>query len=82
MIADGENGLLVPPGDEGKLTEAMGRLLNDGDLRARLGAGAAERVRRFTASSVSERLEAVYARVAPRNPGTPPETYRAATDRL
>jgi glycosyltransferase involved in cell wall biosynthesis len=82
MIADGENGLLVPPGDEGKLTEAMGRLLNDGDLRARLGAGAAERVRRFTASSVSERLEAVYARVAPPNPGTSPGTYRAAADRL
>jgi glycosyltransferase involved in cell wall biosynthesis len=63
MIADGENGLLVPPGDEGKLTEAMGRLLNDADLRARLAAGARERVWQFTASSVTERLEAVYARV-------------------
>jgi glycosyltransferase involved in cell wall biosynthesis len=67
MIVDEENGLLVPPGDEAKLAEAMARLLNDADLRARLAAGARERVQRFTASAVAERLEAVYARVAPRN---------------
>jgi glycosyltransferase involved in cell wall biosynthesis len=64
MITDGENGLLVPPGDEGKLAEAMARLLSDADLRARLASGATERVRPFTASAVAERLEAVYARVA------------------
>ena len=67
MIADGENGLLVPAGNESRLAEAMTRLLNDSDLRVRLAAGAQERVRRFTASAVAERLEAVYARVAPRN---------------
>jgi glycosyltransferase involved in cell wall biosynthesis len=65
MITDGENGLLVPPGDEHQLAEAMGRLLNNADLRVRLAAGAQERVPRFTASAVVERLEAVYARVAP-----------------
>lgn len=76
MITDGENGLLVPPGDEDKLTGAMARLLNDADLRARLAAGATEHIRRFTASSVTERLEAVYARVAPHSPGTSPATGR------
>ncbi len=65
VIVDGENGLLVPPGDEHKLAEVMARLLNDADLRLRLAAGAKERVQRFTASAVVERLEAVYARVAP-----------------
>jgi glycosyltransferase involved in cell wall biosynthesis len=72
IIADGENGLLVPPGDEGMLAGAMGRLLIDADLSARLATGARERVRQFTASAVAERLEAVYARVATRNPGGEP----------
>jgi glycosyltransferase involved in cell wall biosynthesis len=67
MIADGENGLLVPPGDDDQLAEAMARLLNDADLRVRLADGARERAQRFTASAVVERLEAVYAGVAPRN---------------
>jgi glycosyltransferase involved in cell wall biosynthesis len=74
MIVDGENGLLVPPGDEHKLAEAIARLLNDADLRVRLAAGTREHVQRFTASAVVERLEAVYARVAPRNSESPPET--------
>jgi glycosyltransferase involved in cell wall biosynthesis len=76
MIADGENGLLVPPGDENKLAEAMARLVNDADLRARLGAGAQERAQRFTASAVVERLEAVYAGVAPLDSG-PSRSHQA-----
>ena len=80
MIVDGENGLLVPPGDEHKLAEAMVRLLNDADLRVRLAAGAAERVRRFTASAVVERLEVVYARVAPRDRRLSPQGCLAGFD--
>ena len=80
IIVDGENGLLVPPGDENKLAEAMARLLNDADLRARLADGAQERARRFTASAVVERLEAVYAGVAPRDSGTSPELPGVSTD--
>jgi glycosyltransferase involved in cell wall biosynthesis len=79
MIADGENGLLVPPGDENKLGKAMAGLLNDADLRVRLAAGAQEGIKRFTASAVVERLEAVYAGVAPRDSGTSPHPYRAST---
>jgi hypothetical protein len=56
----------------------MARLLNDADLRIRLAAGALERVQRFTASAVAERLEDFYARVVPRNPETSSRTYRAS----
>jgi glycosyltransferase involved in cell wall biosynthesis len=64
MIVDGDSGLLVPPEDDHELARAMGRILADDHLRARLSTGARERVRAFTASAVAEQLESVYARVA------------------
>jgi glycosyltransferase involved in cell wall biosynthesis len=67
MIVNGENGLLVPPGDDHSLAGAMARLMHDADLRVRLAAGGLDRIQRFTASSVAERLEAVYSQVAPRS---------------
>lgn len=36
-ICDGKNGLLVPPGDSRRLAEAMGRLIDDAQLRQQLG---------------------------------------------
>ncbi|MDQ1414831.1 MAG: hypothetical protein QOF81_444 [Acidimicrobiaceae bacterium] len=41
---DGETGLLVPPGDPGALAAALGRVLDDGPLAARLSAAGRERV--------------------------------------
>lgn len=64
MIDDGQSGLLVSPGSVRELAAAMDRLLAESDLRARLGAGALERVQGFTASAVTNQLEAIYARVA------------------
>ncbi|MFM8321181.1 MAG: glycosyltransferase, partial [Chloroflexota bacterium] len=40
VLVDGQNGLLSPPGDAGALAENLQRLLDDADLRARLGAEA------------------------------------------
>ena len=37
VITDNVNGLLVPPGDPGRLAEAMARLALDAGLRGRLG---------------------------------------------
>ncbi len=46
---DGDTGLLVPPDDPGALAGAIGRLLDDEELRRRLGAAGRERVLgRFT----------------------------------
>jgi glycosyltransferase involved in cell wall biosynthesis len=45
LVADGETGFLVPPGDVPALRDALERLLADADLRRRLGAAARERVR-------------------------------------
>ncbi|MHB1710394.1 MAG: glycosyltransferase family 4 protein [Acidimicrobiales bacterium] len=41
---DGHTGLLVPPDDPSALAQAIGRLLDDGGLRARLGSAGRERV--------------------------------------
>ncbi len=46
---DGDTGLLVPPDDPGALASAIARLLDDDELRARLGAAGRQRVLgRFT----------------------------------
>lgn len=59
-IVDGETGLLVPSGDVGALAEAMQTLVDDADLRARLGGAARERADLFTAERVTAQLEGVY----------------------
>ena len=64
IIVQNESGILVPPNDERKLGTAISQLLGDNKLRLRLGSGASERVRRFTASRIAEQLESIYDRVA------------------
>jgi glycosyltransferase involved in cell wall biosynthesis len=45
LVADGETGLLVPPRDPAALRAALLRLMEDGELRGRLGAAGRERAR-------------------------------------
>ncbi len=46
VIQDGENGLLVPPGDPVALAEAIARVLTDPGLQRRLGASARQTIER------------------------------------
>jgi glycosyltransferase involved in cell wall biosynthesis len=62
-VADGETGLLVPPGDAQGLREALCMLLRDPQLRARMGEAGRVRARRFMASAVTDRIEQIYAEV-------------------
>jgi phosphatidylinositol alpha-1,6-mannosyltransferase len=57
-VADGETGLLVDAGDDEALAGAVSTLLNDGELRVRLGRQAAARaLERFTWPSIAQRYE-------------------------
>lgn len=63
VVADGVEGLHVPPGDAEALACAIRRLLQDEPLRTRLGAAGPAKARRFTLSQVIPRLDEVYLRV-------------------
>ncbi len=60
IVADGETGLLVPPGDSQALQEAIQVLLDDPERRARMGTLAKQQVIRFQATSVVSHLEGIY----------------------
>ena len=61
VLSDGEDALVVAPGDPGALASAIDRLAADPGLRERLAAAARERARRLNAEEVTGRLEALYA---------------------
>ncbi|MGD0328596.1 MAG: glycosyltransferase family 4 protein [Minisyncoccia bacterium] len=52
VIADGENGLLIPVGDMPALVDALARLLDGGEFRARLQTAAGESSKRFSAETM------------------------------
>ncbi|MEV4938849.1 glycosyltransferase family 4 protein [Streptomyces zaomyceticus] len=59
--ADGETCLAVPPGDAGALAVALGRVLDDPDLRQRLGAAGRARVlERFTWARAAQGTAELY----------------------
>ncbi len=60
LVADGETGLLVPPGDVAALREALERLLGDPELRKRMGVTGRGRANRFSWDAATDATLAVY----------------------
>ena len=64
VVRDGENGLLVPPGDPEALASAIRRFFGDDDLRRRLAEAAQGSVAAYTEEAVFGRIEEELARVS------------------
>jgi glycosyltransferase involved in cell wall biosynthesis len=56
VIVDGENGLLVPPGDADALRDAIHRLQTDARLRSRLASGAADTAAEYSWTTHRQRF--------------------------
>ncbi|GAA0407398.1 hypothetical protein GCM10009530_69560 [Microbispora corallina] len=61
LVAHEAAGLLVPPGDTAGFAGALTRLMEDDELRRRLGGAARESVRRFSPDAVVDRWERLFA---------------------
>lgn len=61
IVPDGRAGFVVPPGDEERLAERLGRLIADPDLRRRMGDAARRRVvEEFSVERLAADTAAVY----------------------
>ncbi|GAA4920172.1 glycosyltransferase family 4 protein [Streptomyces coeruleoprunus] len=61
IIKDGEDGLLVPVGDKAAVARALLTLIDDPDLRRRMGAAARANARRFDPGPVAKQYEELFA---------------------
>ena len=60
MIADGEDGLVVPPRNPKALAEGLCRLIEDDALRRSMGAAARRNIARFSTDAIMRRWHAVF----------------------
>ncbi len=65
LVVDGVTGFHVPNGDSDALCAKLGLLLQDGDLRMRMGAQAAEYARGYAWENISRQIIKVYESLLP-----------------
>jgi len=64
LVEDGITGFLVPPKDPGALAEALQKLIEDPELRWRMGeAGREKTLREFSLERMLDETEKIYAEV-------------------
>ena len=63
ILTHGAEGLLVPPKDEKSLAQALTSLLNDEELRQKMGAKGILKAKEFDWENVARRVEALYSKV-------------------
>jgi glycosyltransferase involved in cell wall biosynthesis len=85
IVADGETGLLVPPGDARALAAAVNHLLDGPDRRRAMGEAARFRAARFSRAATVDQVESLYFEIASRArrpayaaPVTAPDTKQRA----
>jgi glycosyltransferase involved in cell wall biosynthesis len=67
LISDGKNGILIPPGDENALAEAILKYLTDRDFAARVAAAGRQTVEsEFSNIALGDRFEDVFKRLEAR----------------
>jgi glycosyltransferase involved in cell wall biosynthesis len=72
VVRDEVDGLLVAPRDVPALTTALRRIVEDGDLRSRLGSSAQRRAReKYDVTVLAQRLSAFYSPRGDREPARP-----------
>jgi glycosyltransferase involved in cell wall biosynthesis len=64
LMRDGQQGLLVPPGDEAALTQAMLRMAADGPMRTAMGQAARALAQRCSVAESVRRLTSLYRALA------------------
>lgn len=68
-LTDGETGYLVAPDDAPGLRSALTRLIENPDLRARMGAVNRDRARGFSVRAAADRYAALFSRLTAGHPG-------------
>jgi glycosyltransferase involved in cell wall biosynthesis len=69
LVNDGVNGFLVPPGDPEAMAEAIGRILRDPALAARMGQASLDVAAPHAEAHTFDQYEALYGRMIEEQPG-------------